>query len=67
MANMMFEISSSSVMPTLPTATPRQSTFLSWNLIVDLTSVILAFRSSLWESGVGNLPAVNERDVSGDV
>lgn len=28
--------------------------------MVDLTSVILADRSSLWETGVGNLPAVNE-------
>lgn len=53
----MFEISSSSVMPTFPTATPKQSTFFNWNLIVDLTSVIFALRSSLWEMGVGNLPA----------
>jgi len=56
--SMMLEISSSSVMPTLPTATPMQRTFLSWNLMVDLTSVILAERSSLWETGVGNFPAV---------
>src|SRR5271154_1502552 len=58
MANMMFEISSSSVMSTLPTATPRHSTFFSWNLIVLLTSVTLALRSSAWEMGVGNLPAL---------
>ena len=59
MANMMFEMSSSSVMLTLPTATPKQSTFFSWNLIVDLTSVTLAARSSLWPMGVGNLPAAS--------
>ena len=53
----MFEINSSSVMPTLPTATPKQRTFFNWNLIVDLTSVIFEARSSLWEMGVGNLPA----------
>ena len=58
MANIMFEISSSSDMPTFPTATPKHSTFLSWNLIVDLTSVIFAAKSSLWEIGVGNLPAI---------
>lgn len=46
MANMMLATSSSWVMPTLPTATPRQRTFLSWNLMVDLTSVTLADRSS---------------------
>lgn len=57
MANMMLATSSSWVMPTLPTATPRHRTFLSWNLMVDLTSVTLADRSSLWETGVGNLPA----------
>ena len=54
----MFDTSSSSVMPTLPTATPMHSTFFSWNLIVALTSFILPFRSSLWVMGVGNLPAV---------
>ena len=58
MAYMMLPISSSSVMPTLPTATPMQSTFLSWNLMVDLTSVILLARSSAWETGVGNFPAL---------
>ena len=63
-ANMIFEISSSSVIPTFPTATPKHSTFFSWNLIVDLTSVIFAFRSSLWEIGVGNLPAVARFSVS---
>jgi len=60
MDNMTLPTSSSSVMSTLPTATPIQRTFLSWNLMVDLTSVILAERSSLWETGVGNLPAVRE-------
>ena len=55
----MFEISSSSFIPTLPTATPKQSTFFNWNLIVDLTSVIFPPSSSLWEMGVGNLPAVD--------
>lgn len=58
MDNMMFPIRSSSVISTFPTATPMQRTFLSWNLMVDLTSVILALRSSLWETGVGNLPAM---------
>jgi hypothetical protein len=32
-------------------------TFFNWNLMVDLTSLILALKSSLWETGVGNLPA----------
>ena len=64
----MFDISSSSVMPTLPTATPKQSTFFSWNLIVDLTSVILVARSSLCEIGEGNLPARQEvPSVSADL
>jgi len=57
MESIMLPISSSSVMPTLPTATPMQRTFFSWNLIVDLTSVTLAARSSAWDTGVGNLPA----------
>jgi hypothetical protein len=58
MANMILPINSSSVMPTLPMATPMQSTFFNWNLMVDLTSVILLARSSLWETGVGNFPAL---------
>lgn len=58
MANMMLPINSSSVIPTLPTATPMQSTFLSWNLMVDLTSLILLFRSSACETGAGNFPAL---------
>jgi hypothetical protein len=58
MANMMLPISSSSVMPTFPTATPMQSTFFSWNLMVDLTSLILLARSSAWETGAGNFPAL---------
>merc|ERR1712108_93364 len=39
-------------------ATPMQRTFLSWNLIVDLTSLTLLDRSSACEIGVGNLPAL---------
>lgn len=58
MDSMMLPTSSSGSIPTLPTATPMQRTFLSWNLMVDFTSVILAERSSEWETGVGNLPAV---------
>lgn len=74
MESMMLPISSSSVIPTLPTATPlnivsslpddatagithMHRTFFSWNLMVDLTSVNLAARSSACETGVGNLPA----------
>ncbi len=57
MASMMLPMSSSSVMPTLPTATPMHNTFFSWNLMVDLTSVTLVFRSSACEIGAGNLPA----------
>src|SRR5687767_6254020 len=60
MASMTLATSCSLVMPTLPTATPMHRTFLSWNLMVDLTSVILPLRSSAWETGVGNLPAVKE-------
>lgn len=37
-----------------------QRTFFNWNLMVDLTSVILPLKSSLWETGVGNLPAVQQ-------
>ena len=48
----------SSVMSMWPTATPRHRTFLSWNLMVLLTSTTLLFRSSLCEIGVGNLPAL---------
>lgn len=57
MANMMFETSSSELNSTLPIATARQSTFFSWNLIVDRTSVNLPARSSAWDSGAGNFPA----------
>ena len=57
MANMMLPMSSSSLMPTLPTATPMHNTFFNWNLIVDLTSVNLEFKSSECEMGAGNLPA----------
>ena len=48
----------SSVIWTWPTATPKQSTFLSWNLIVERTSFSLFERSSACETGVGNLPAL---------
>ncbi len=47
----------SSSMLTWPMATPRQSTFLSWNLIVERTSLTFRDRSSPWDTGVGNLPA----------
>lgn len=55
--NITFPSTWSSVIWMWPTATPKQRTFLSWNLIVDRTSVILLLRSSLLETGVGNLPA----------
>jgi hypothetical protein len=58
MANMMLPINSSSVMPTLPIATPMHRTFFNWNLMVDLTSFILLARSSACETGVGNFPAL---------
>ena len=48
----------SSVIWTWPTATPKQRTFFSWNLIVERTSVSLLERSSAWEMGVGNFPAL---------
>ena len=48
----------SSSMLTWATATPRQRTFLSWNLMVDRTSLTFRARSSEWETGVGNLPAL---------
>ena len=54
----MLEINSSSDISMFPTATPMQRTFLSWNLMVDLISVTLAPRSSLWLIGEGNLPAL---------
>ena len=57
MANMILPMSSSSLMPTFPTATPMHNTFFNWNLIVDLTSVNLEFKSSECEMGAGNLPA----------
>ena len=57
MAKCMFWTSSSSVMPTLPTATLRHKTFFIWNLMVDLRSSTLASMSSLWVMRAGNLPA----------
>lgn len=47
----------SSVIWTWPTATPKQRTFFNWNLMVDLTSMSLLFKSSACDTGVGNLPA----------
>lgn len=55
--NMTLAVIWSSVISTCPMATPRHSTFLSWNLMVDLTSFNLLLRSSACEMGVGNLPA----------
>ena len=60
--NITFPSTWSSVIWTWPTATPKQRTFLSWNLIVERTSVILLLRSSLLETGVGNLPAGSKWD-----
>ena len=57
MARWMFWTSSSSVIPTLPTATDRQRTFFIWNLMVAFRSAILAGRLSLWVTRVGNFPA----------
>ena len=51
----------SSFIWTWPTATPKQRTFFSWNLMVERTSVSLFWRSSACETGVGNLPAVEAR------
>ena len=48
----------SSVISTWPTATPKHKTFLSWNFMVERTSVILLVRSSECDTGVGNLPAL---------
>ena len=57
---MTFASTWSSVICTWPTATPKQRTFLSWNLIVERTSVSLLPKSSEFEIGVGNFPA-NEK------
>ena len=54
--NITFPSTWSSVIWTWPAATPKQRTFLSWNLMVKRTSVILLLRSSLLETRVGNLP-----------
>ncbi|GMC22299.1 unnamed protein product [Saccharomyces cerevisiae] len=37
----------SSSISTLPTATAKHKTFFNWNLMVDLTSVTLPYKSSL--------------------
>ena len=42
---------------TLPTATPMQSTFLSWNLTMALDSLTFDSRVSWWVTSVGNFPA----------
>src|SRR5258707_14351344 len=55
---MTLETTCSSVIWTCPTATPRQRTFFSWNLMVERTSVSLLVRSSACPTGVGNLPAL---------
>jgi hypothetical protein len=49
---------SSALMPTLPTATDRHKTFFIWNLMVALTSSILAVIDSWWVRRPGNLPAL---------
>src|SRR5258706_2228513 len=56
---MTLETTCSSVIWTCPTATPRQRTFFSWNLMVERTSVSLLVRSSACPTGVGNLPALD--------
>merc|ERR1712136_484140 len=58
MAKCMFWTSSSSVMPTLPTATLRHKTFFIWNLMVDFRSKAFCSKLSLWVTKVGNLPAL---------
>lgn len=57
-ASMTLATSSSSLKPTLPIATAKQRTFFSWNLMVDFASMTFELRSSAWEIGVGNLPAI---------
>merc|ERR1711974_191000 len=54
----MLNTNSSSVMPTLPTATFKHKTFFIWNLMVDLRSMTLASMLSLWVRRAGNLPAL---------
>merc|ERR1719193_169388 len=47
-----------SVCSTLPTATARQSTFLSWNLTCERMALTLFSSASLCVHSVGNLPAL---------
>lgn len=47
-----------------PTATPRHRTFLSWNLMVERTSVSLFARSSACDTGVGNFPATDSKALN---
>merc|ERR1712121_452124 len=54
----MLNTSSSSVMPTFPTATFKHKTFFIWNLMVDLRSRTLSSILSLWVRRAGNLPAL---------
>ena len=42
----------------LPTATPMQRTFLSWNLTVAFVSFTFDSRDSWWVTKVGNLPVM---------
>eukprot|EP00001_Collodictyon_triciliatum_P004279 00830_3 len=49
---------SCSVRLTFPTATPMQSTFLSWSLTVERTSLILSSMLSPAPRRAGNLPAL---------
>lgn len=45
-----------SSMLTLPTATPMQSTFFSWNFTIAFVSLTFPSRDSWWETSVGNFP-----------
>lgn len=47
----------------LPTATPMQRTFLSWNFTIALVSFTFDSRDSWWDTSVGNFPATNLQEV----
>lgn len=53
---LMFCLSSSSLMLTVPTAVPIQRTFLSWNLTVLLSSLTLSSTFSFSPIATGNFP-----------
>merc|ERR1740117_1282743 len=53
-----FCLKAASSISTLPIATPKHNTFLSWNLTLLLISEILPSRLSVWWMTVGNLPAL---------